>query len=203
MIYMTSKLRQTSARHLQVWSRHPQTPSRHLPDIGVFMHKRALEEQAISELAKVLYIFTNIFGISTSPDTQTLSRHPQTQSRHPQAMAFLCNTGQRNKRQYLSVLTWYNLFANRFGTNTSPDILRLLPDIIQTPKDTGSPRQRRFYVIQGTCHIYCALSYIKMPMSEGVWMVSGVSRGCLDGVWMVSGWCFNGVWMVFRAVWDV
>ena len=111
-------------------------------------------------------------------------------------MAFLCNTGQRNKRQYLSVLTWYNLFANRFGTNTSPDILRLLPDIIQTPKDTGSPRQRRFYVIKGTCHIYCALSYIKMPMSGGVWMVSGVSRGCLDGVWMVSGWCLDGVSMV-------
>ena len=35
-------------------------------------------------------------------------------------------------------------------------------------------------------------------MSEGVWMVSGVSRGCLDGVWMVSGWCLDGVWMVFQ-----
>ena len=28
-------------------------------------------------------------------------------------------------------------------------------------------------------------------MSEGVWMVSGVSGWCLDGVWMVSGWCLR------------
>ena len=30
-------------------------------------------------------------------------------------------------------------------------------------------------------------------MSEGVWMVSGVSRGCLDGVWMVFQWCLDGI----------
>ena len=90
------------------------------------------------------------------------------------------------KRQYLNIMTEYNLFANKFSTNTSPDTLRHHPDTIQTPSrhlETQSrhPRQRHFYVIQGTCPIYSALYYIKM--SEGVWMVSGVSGWCL----VVSG----------------
>ena len=89
------------------------------------------------------------------------------------------------KRQYLNIMTEYNLFANKFSTNTSPDTLRHHPDTNQTPSihlETQSrhPRQRHFYVIQGTCPIYSALYYIKM--SEGVWMVSGVSGWCLDGV---------------------
>ena len=98
------------------------------------------------------------------------------------------------KRQYLNIMTEYNLFANKFSTNTSPDTLRHHPDTIQTPSrhlETQSrhPRQRHFYVIQGTCPIYSALYYIKMPLSG--WCL-GVSGWCLDGVWMVSG----GVWMV-------
>ena len=34
-----------------------------------------------------------------------------------------------------------------------------------------------------------ALFYIKLPMSGGIWMVSGWCLG-------VSGWCLAGVWVV-------
>ena len=47
------------------------------------------------------------------------------------------------------------LFANRFGIDASPDILRHHLDIIQTPSDIiqtppDTPRDRRFYAIEGT-----------------------------------------------------
>ena len=61
--------------------RHPQTPSSHPPGIGVFNYLRALEEKAISELARLLYIFTNRFGINTSPDTLIL--YPDTLRHNP------------------------------------------------------------------------------------------------------------------------
>ena len=48
-----------------------------------------------------------------------------------------------------------------------------------------------------------ALFYIKLPMSGGIWMVSG---WCLDGVWMVSGdvwmvsgWCLDGPTVILDA----
>ena len=105
-------------------------------------------------------------------------------------------------RQYLSIMTLYNLFTNRIGINTSPDTIRPHPDTQRHSPDT--PRQKRFYVIRGTCPQYSALYYIKMPMSEGVWMVSewclgrldGVC-GCLDGV---CG-CLNDVCVVSEGVW--
>ena len=47
------------------------------------------------------------------------------------------------------------LFANRFGIDASPDILRHHLDIIQTPSDIiqtppDTPRDRRFYAIEGS-----------------------------------------------------
>ena len=76
------------------------------------------------------------------------------------------------------------MFANRFGINTSPDTLRPHPDTQRHSPDT--PRQKRFYVIRGTCPQYSALYYIKMPMSGGVWIVS-------EGVWIESECVWGGI----------
>ena len=163
MIYMTSKLRQTSARHLQVWSRHPQTPSRHLPDIGVFMPKRALEEQAISELAKVLHIFTNRFGISTSPDTQTLSRHPQTQSRQRLFYAIQDNGIKDN-----IWVSWPDIIC--LPTDLVLIHPQTLSDSFQTPSrhpqtQSRQPQTKAFLCNTGNLpHILCPIIH-KMPMS--------------------------------------
>ena len=81
MIYMTSQLLQTSARCDPDTVRHSQTPSRQPPDIGVSNYQRALEEKAIIELARLLYMFTNRFGIITSPDTLRL--YPDTLRHNP------------------------------------------------------------------------------------------------------------------------
>ena len=110
-----------------------------------------LGEKAIAQYDDFYLTVYDLYDIYTPPDIcqtpqdiiQTLSdthtHHPdtpQTQSSHPQAWAILCNTEHRNKRQYLSILTKYDLFADRFGTNTSPDTLIPHPDNIQTPRDT-------------------------------------------------------------------
>ena len=62
--------------------RHPQTPSRHPPGIGVFNYLRALEEKAISELARLLYILPTdlvlIYPQTHSDSIQTPSDTIQT-----------------------------------------------------------------------------------------------------------------------------
>ena len=78
---------------------HPDTPQ-----IGVFKYQRALEEKAISELARLLYIFTNSFGINTSPGTlrlypDTLLRHNPDTVRHKRFYA-MQGTGIKDSVMY-------------------------------------------------------------------------------------------------------
>ena len=107
MIYMTSLLPQTSARHPKIWSRHCQTPTdtiqtpcRHNPYTP--KHRRFYAIQSTGIKDNIWVSWPNIISLPTDlvlihPQTlsdpiQTTSRHPETQSRHPQTKAFLCNT---------------------------------------------------------------------------------------------------------------
>ena len=87
MIYMTSISPHTSSRHPQIWSRQRQT-NRHHPDTPRHRRFYFLEgtgKKAISEQAWLLCIFTDIFGINTSPDTLRLRQriYPDTPRHNP------------------------------------------------------------------------------------------------------------------------
>ena len=188
MIYITSISPHTSSRHPQIWSRQRQT-NRHHPDTPRHRRFYFLEgtgKKAISEQAWLLCIFTDIFGINTSPDTLRLYpdtfRHNPDTPRHRRFNA-IQGTGRKdniwvswpNIMFYQQI--WYYYIPKRSQTPSRhhPDTILTPTDIFPTPPDKGV---FTFYVIQRTCPLHSALWYIKMLMSEGVLKVSG---WCLDG----------------------
>ena len=89
MIYMTSKLPQTSARHPQ----NDQDTHRHHPDtpqtqafLGIRNHWK--KRQYLSWQYFFLHFYQQIWYQFLPRHTQTLSRHPQTQFRHTYIFLF-------------------------------------------------------------------------------------------------------------------
>ena len=153
MIYMTSILTQTSARHPQIWSRHCRRPTdtiRHSPDRQ--RHFYLLEGTGRNGNIWVgitfIHFYQQICYEYISRHHHTSPRHSQTESpRHRHCYAI-----QGTERKCNIWVSWPNIFfANRFGTDASQDTLRHHLDIIQTPSDTiQTPPDIDVFAIEGT-----------------------------------------------------